>query len=356
MAIERVEIKDFQVFKGEFTCDFCPGVNVLIGGNGTGKSTLMRVMCRLCDNKDTEYYFFENNWLGRFGDYPFEYLRMETISEGVVNRISVKSIRIDGKGDLGDRVIKDGRWVEVPMTDDYTETETMIWGDCIQEIVYTQKGHKNTPSMFIPENDLLSNARGLVETATYGNAQLLLPEVEVIAKSRVLPSVPEQPLYRKICDLIGGEPEHDGQSFFMKRQGIDKRIPFTMEASGFRKFGLLALLVRNEMIKPGTVLFWDEPENSLNPLLMEKLVEILIELSRNKVQIFLATHSELLAKEIDIQRKESDEIKFLSLYEDDGKIKANSNKRFDLLEPNHLISVPVKQYDREIQKELGGNE
>lgn len=43
-AVTRMEIKDFLVFKGEFTVDFCPGVNVFIGGNGTGKTTLLRAM------------------------------------------------------------------------------------------------------------------------------------------------------------------------------------------------------------------------------------------------------------------------------------------------------------------------
>ena len=37
MAVNRVEIKDFLVFKGEFSADFCPSVNVFIGGKSTGK-------------------------------------------------------------------------------------------------------------------------------------------------------------------------------------------------------------------------------------------------------------------------------------------------------------------------------
>jgi ABC-type multidrug transport system ATPase subunit len=32
------------VFKGEFAADFCTGVNVFIGGNGTGKTTLLKEM------------------------------------------------------------------------------------------------------------------------------------------------------------------------------------------------------------------------------------------------------------------------------------------------------------------------
>jgi energy-coupling factor transporter ATP-binding protein EcfA2 len=52
-AITRVEIEDFLVFKGKFAADFCPGVNVLIGGNGTGKTTLMKVLSSaLASEKD----------------------------------------------------------------------------------------------------------------------------------------------------------------------------------------------------------------------------------------------------------------------------------------------------------------
>ena len=44
MAIINVEIEDFLLFKSKFAVDFCFGVNVLIGGNGTGKTTLMKAM------------------------------------------------------------------------------------------------------------------------------------------------------------------------------------------------------------------------------------------------------------------------------------------------------------------------
>jgi AAA15 family ATPase/GTPase len=44
MAIDSVEIKDFLVFKGKFVADFCSGVNVLIGANATGKTTLMKAL------------------------------------------------------------------------------------------------------------------------------------------------------------------------------------------------------------------------------------------------------------------------------------------------------------------------
>jgi predicted ATP-dependent endonuclease of OLD family len=50
MAIKRIEIKDFLVFRGEFAVDFNPGVNVLIGENGTGKTTLLKIMYAIYEN------------------------------------------------------------------------------------------------------------------------------------------------------------------------------------------------------------------------------------------------------------------------------------------------------------------
>ncbi len=34
MSIKRVVLQNYLVFKGEIELNFCPGVNVLIGGNG----------------------------------------------------------------------------------------------------------------------------------------------------------------------------------------------------------------------------------------------------------------------------------------------------------------------------------
>ena len=59
MAIKRVEINGFLVFKGEFTADFCPGVNVFIGGNGTGKTTLLKLLFWL--GKYSQYDDWESN-------------------------------------------------------------------------------------------------------------------------------------------------------------------------------------------------------------------------------------------------------------------------------------------------------
>jgi predicted ATPase len=82
-------------------------------------------------------------------------------------------------------------------------------------------------------------------------------------------------------------------------------------------------------------------------------VDILLELSRNGVQIFIATHSELLANYFAVNRQKSSEVMFYSLYKDGEQIKADMNDRFDLLNPNKLTEEPVKLYEKRLDKGFG---
>ena len=43
MYIEKVTVKNFTVFEN-LEIDFCRGINILIGENGTGKTHLMKLM------------------------------------------------------------------------------------------------------------------------------------------------------------------------------------------------------------------------------------------------------------------------------------------------------------------------
>jgi predicted ATP-dependent endonuclease of OLD family len=164
-------------------------------------------------------------------------------------------------------------------------------------------------------------------------------------------------LIKEISDISKIQSTDTSNSFrrYVERSDIGK-ILLELEASGFQKLALLFQMLSKGWLESGSILLWDEPENSFNPELIPVLVDILLELSRNGVQIFAATHSELLANEFSISKKDDDSVKFFSLYKgNDGTIKADTDSRFDLLEPNKLTEAVVKQYKREIERGLGGN-
>jgi predicted ATP-dependent endonuclease of OLD family len=329
MAIDRVEIKDFLVFKGEFAADFCPGVNVLIGANATGKTTLMKAMYSFGSEHNWCSYFYNNINELDCGKCDEEIRNTEIMLQR--DGITIRG-NLTGKG--LDRITTRYASLSVYEYKDF-------WTDGNQEIT----------RVYIPEKDMLSNSRSLPETWKSKWLSFNRCEIDIIQKSRVAVERTPQPLVRKIFNVIGGEVECDGQVFYIVRNG--KKIEFSAEASGFRKLGLLATLIRNEQIKKGSILFWDEPENSLNPELIPVLVDILLELSRNGVQIFIATHSEILASYFSINKQKGDSVMFYSLYKDGERIKVNSNDRFDLLEPNKLTEEPVKLYEKELDRVFG---
>ncbi len=293
MAINRIKIKDFLVFKGEFTAEFCSGVNVLTGGNGTGKTTLLRAIALqpICG-----YPYFNHPDLKNSPNFLKSTANLRSISIP----ISIEA-GIIARGEVKVEPFQDGK--------------------------YDKDKH-----IFIPVDDMLSHSE-LYPMAqkyrlTYNNSEINIIE------NAILPITNEiTPNAAKILDtiksVIGGEVVYENDTFFtVKSDGT--KIPFVLEASGYRKFGLLWKLLRNGLLENESVLFWDEPENSLNPEFISVLVDILLELSRNGVQIFIATHSELLASYFSVNQQNGDNVMFYSLYKDEQeKIKADSNNRFD---------------------------
>jgi predicted ATP-dependent endonuclease of OLD family len=313
MAINHVEIRDFLMFKNDFVMDFCPGINVLTGGNGTGKTTLIRALYGAGNKEPLSYYFSgaEDNLL-----------TTQAKLQG-----SVKShIRIDAT--------------------------TFIYDSGLYEM---KQAGINDNSVYIPEKDILEHAKGLltfIEQKRTGFSQIYK---DILVNAQDIPtqkqSVTQEKIGKMIAETIGGTVHWDkGEGSFYTLHTDGTRIPFANEASGYKKFGFLGLLVTSGQLAKGAVLFWDEPENSLNPELMPVLTDILLELSRAGVQIFIATHSEILASYLDVSRKSGDDIMFYSLYKAGDHIKSDKNERFEYLRPNKLSEAVVKLYKEQLKR------
>ena len=128
-----------------------------------------------------------------------------------------------------------------------------------------------------------------------------------------------------------------------KSDGI--KVEFEMEAEGFRKFALLWKLVRNGLLKAGSLLIWDEPEANMNPELLPVLADILIELQRNGIQIIMATHSYNLSKYFELKKEESDKVLFHSFQRKENEVNVSSGEVFGKLISNKLIEADEKLLD-----------
>jgi AAA15 family ATPase/GTPase len=311
MAINRVEIKDFLVFKGEFAVDFCPGVNVLIGANATGKTTLIKYM-----------YWWSGN---------YKYRDWETNPDS--NSLFTGIEHYFGS----------------------LQTPKIV--SSLPDITADKDEYKR---VFIPEKDMLSNSKGLF--ALYNNRDIPFEKqyIDILGNAQLPATRIVSPLCQSmlniISDVISGEVLYDNDTFFINKLESGEKFPFSWEASGFRKFGLLWKLLRNGLLESGSILFWDEPENSLNPELLPVLVDILLELQRAGVQIFIATHNSNLAQLFDVKRTDKDSLLFCNLSKnDDGTIRCDSAANYTELPKSVLEDADEALYKAVVAKAMGVN-
>ena len=96
---------------------------------------------------------------------------------------------------------------------------------------------------------------------------------------------------RKLQSIIHGEISYSSEyRDFVFQRGQDN-ISIKNTASGIKVFGLLQMLLANEIIGKQTMLVFDEPENHLHPKWQLKLAEFLVYLAGKGVYILISSHS-----------------------------------------------------------------
>ena len=164
----------------------------------------------------------------------------------------------------------------------------------------------------------------------------------------------DRQLFPDLEQALDGKVTRKDEEFYLRgKRG--RQIEFTLLAEGLRKLGLLWLLIRNGSLSPGSVLFWDEPETNLNPKLFRVVIDVLLQLQRRGVQIFLATDDYVILRELDLQRRDCDRIAFHSLHRPQGSeaVACRTTDAFLDIDPNAIGETFDDLYDREIERSLG---
>ena len=339
MTITRVKLENFTVFE---TLDLepSPGINVLVGANGTGKTHLMKVCYAALASGDDPPSNFYYKLRGCFLPH---------------NR---NLFRLIGRGNPDKTA-----WLDIFRGDSFVrgELHKAIGGVTILTGAQASDDWSFSPSFatYIPAKDMLANAPGF--RSLYAAREVHFEETYRDVLDRAyLPALRDFAEFGPVQVLesleatLGGKVTLHGEEFFLS--GEQGEIEFTLLAEGFRKLGLLWLLIRNGSLKPGAVLFWDEPETNLNPKLYGVVIDVLLELQRIGVQVFLATHDYVILREIDLRAKESDQVAFHSLYrtEETGEIACHTTDKFLEIHQNAIMEAFDSIYDREIRRSLAG--
>ena len=387
--IEHFELHNFTAFD-ELKIAFSPRINLVVGSNGTGKTLLLKAIYALAIAPQFQASEEQSK---RKAETAFseKFLRLFMPAE---HRIG--TLRSGGAKDRVRLILQNSDESSITASFNYNSRKLRF-----------QKGSrlvgKETRPLFIPTKEVLSLVRGMrhlqhdratvemIFDDTYLDLaeQLTRPGFEdedsIIGEDPRLSSV-----VRELVELVGGRYRRTKGGEFRFEAGIyqDRTDPkrskaktaqmyqdstvtrfvmdgnnplsSSMTAEGFRKIGVLHRLLCNGSINPGTtgVLLWDEPEANLNPKLIKKLVQVILELSRNGQQFILATHDYVLLKWFDLlmDKGKEDHVRFhvLAHESNTGRVKIHSTDDYSGLQNTGISKTFSELYDAEIERSLEG--
>lgn len=341
MSIESIELRNFTVFKS-LKVNFSKGINIIVGENGTGKTQLLKAIyadVQISKSKNIEdisKYFKSVKDNNSFFVKQLKPLYLE-----------VKASKIDNESD---KVYLMGK-----LHLNINGIESTIGSDdeCSYEISYPSQEINCT---FIPAKDMLTHSKGFVSMADkfseFPFDKTLIDIIKVAGQWQLKEppklAVKILPILEKMME---GKVVFENDEFYIKKHN-GEMINFAVEAEGIKKIGLLWQLIMNENITQNSVLIWDEPEANINPKFIPQLVEILIELQKNDVQIFLTTHDYIFAKYFEVKRSENDEIMYYSLYKTADGVECEKNVNFKDLKNNTIMDTFIQLYKDEVERAM----
>lgn len=386
--IASIKIENFTVF-GSLDIPLSPRINVIIGSNGTGKTHLLKAIYALA-----------------IASQPAS--AVEGSEKDIDTLLTNKLLRVFSPGEskigaLRARGASGGARLCLKGSDD---TQVTISFNSRSKGVQLEKKARSAAQsrpVFIPTKEVLSLVRAMQDEShdratvemifddTYLDLAALLAHPSFEDEAASLAEDPRlSNIVRELVTLVGGRYRwtKDGGFQFEPGEYQERADPGRsraktaqmyqdstvlrfaskggellssgMTAEGYRKIGVLHRLLCNGSINPGStgILLWDEPEANLNPALMQEVVQVLLELSRNGQQIILATHDYVLLKWLDLLSKEGkdDHICYhvIAKAAGDGAISVQSTDDYSCISETGISQSFSDLYDAEIDRSLEG--
>jgi ABC-type lipoprotein export system ATPase subunit len=300
--LKRLALKNFTVFE-KADLEFSPGINVVVGENGSGKSHLLKLLYAISDVS---------------ASYSLDSLRERPVSRSKTDmqpKLRSKLIGVFKPDSLG-RLCRRGSVglstaeVNVKFYDDNASFGFQFSSTSKAYVQLTSDMPKSfliAPSLFVPAKEIISIFPNFLSLYSHFPIQFdetyrdlcdwLDVPIPIGAKEREIKTITDE-----IKNYLGGNVYFDKitKKFALKTNELGK-VEMHLVSEGLRKFALLYAITANQTLTLQSTLYWDEPDANLNPKLMKLLVRLLVTMaSKYKVQIVLATHSLFFLRELQL--------------------------------------------------------
>jgi predicted ATPase len=301
LVLESLAVKNFTAFK-QADLGFAPGLNVIVGENGTGKSHLLKLAY-------SASYVCTRNAKESGSRGPLRAHLQSALAEKLTS-----VFRPDELGRLARRDRRGRQRAEVECR---FSRPVGTLSFAFNTASKTEVDVEETPNawierlpVYLPTRELLTLAPGFVslyETSylpfdeTWRDTSLLLgaPLARGPREARI------RELLTPLEDAMNGKVEVDhGGRFYLNSGGVPMEMHLVAE--GLRKLAMVARLIATGALLDKGFLFWDEPEANLNPRTISVVAKTVSDLARSGIQVFLATHSLFLLREIALLMQHSE--------------------------------------------------
>ena len=344
--LTRLILKNLTVF-AEADFEFAPGLNVIVGENGAGKSHVLKAA----------YSIAAVNARGK--KESGSPIPTKSYLETAVARKLRCVFRPDELGRLARRQAGRSR-CEIGACFK-TKSQRMVFSFNTSSKTEVTIDHlptewEGSPPVFLPTRELLSIYPGFV--SLYETTEL--PFEETWRDTCVLLGAPlaRGPRLKEInadcCepleDQLGGKVVLEGSRFYVITQ--TGKLEAHLVAEGMRKLAMIARLIATGSLVGTGSLFWDEPEANLNPKVIKQVARTILQLCKSGIQVFIASHSLFLMRELDILlrsdqfREGRSRTRFFGLHLNDDGVTVQQGTTVDDIGTIDALQEELSQSDR----------